>query len=322
MADETKTKEKEPTEPTSKVFQAPQVTVMRSQINFANYNPRKISEKARKLLKQNLKTRGLMGGVVFNRTTGNLISGHQRVGIIDEVNRYNPDTKENDYPIRVELVEMDEKTEKEQNLFMNNKQVQGEFDDDMLRQVLQGIDYTAAGLEEFDMQMLGLGDQTVEEVVYQPWNRAQQVGENLADGEERSIEQAFLAKVDEETRNTPEQRNIDRSIEFAFDTPENQIARHNEMDKIKERINNTASRFKDHGTLSYVVVSFKGVSEKEEFMHSIGLDPFDKYIDGEKLTHFIEFGEYPDEEDDDETDSEPETASSDEEPETDEPQNE
>ncbi len=306
--------DKETKEPQSKIFQPQQVKVMRSQINFANYNPRKISDKARKLLKANLKRVGLLGGVVFNRTTGNLISGHQRVGIIDEVNRYNPDTKENDYPLRVEMVEMDEKTEKEQNLFMNNKQVQGEFDDDMLREVLQGIDYTNAGLEEFDLQLLGLGDQTVEQVIYEPWNRAQQTGENLAEGEGKTIEQEFLAKIDEETRNTPEQRDIDRSTPFVFDTPENQIARHNEMDKIKERINNKASYFKDNGTLSYVIVSFPSVATKERFMDVVGLDKFDKYIDGSKFLHFIEFGEYPPE---DEA-TEPETASSDEETDADE----
>ncbi len=310
-------KEKETKEPQSKIFQPQQVKVMRSQINFANYNPRKISDKARKLLKANLKRVGLLGGVVFNRTTGNLISGHQRVGIIDEVNRYNPDTKENDYPLRVEMVEMDEKTEKEQNLFMNNKQVQGEFDDDMLREVLQGIDYTNAGLEEFDLQLLGLGDQTVEQTIYEPWNRAQQVGENLAKGEEKTIEQEFLAKVDEETKNTPEQRNIDRSTPFAFDTPENQIARHNEMDKIKERILRQNSDFKDNGMLSYLIVNFKDVGAKLHFLEVIDQEDkgYDKYINGEDLTHFIEFGEYPPEDEATGT----ETASSDEETDADEP---
>ena len=50
-------------------------------------------------------------------------------------------------------------------------------------------------------------------------------------------------------------------------------------------------------------------------MGTVGLDPYDKYINGERLTHFIEFGEYPPE--DEATDAE--TASSDEENETDEP---
>lgn len=296
MAEEKEEKKKKEEVPQNKIWQPQQVEVMRSVINFANYNPRKITEKARKQLKANLKKIGLLGGIVFNKTTGNLISGHQRLSICDEANRYNPDTHEHDYPIRVEMVELDEKTEKEQNLFMNNKQVQGEFDDDMLREVLKGIDYENAGLEEFDMQMLGLGDNTIEEVIYQPWNRAEQTGENLAEGEEQTEQQKYLARVDEITSQMPERRDIDRSTPFAFDSPENQIARHNEMDKIKDRINNTASRFKDHGTTSYVVVSFNELASKEAFMTLLNLDPFDKYIKGEKLAHFIEFGEWPEDE--------------------------
>lgn len=282
MAKET---EKKDEKPQSKIFQPQQVEIMRSVINFANYNPRKISDKARKLLKANLKRVGLLGGVVFNRTTGNLISGHQRVGIIDEVNHYNPDTKENDYPLRVEMVEMDEKTEKEQNLFMNNKQVQGEFDDDMLREVLQGIDYTNAGLEEFDLQLLGLGDQTVEQVTYQPWNRAETVGENLGEGEERTIEQEFLAKVDAETKLTPEQRNIDRTVNFADDTPENQIARHNEIQKIKDRIARSKDENDqgDNGSLSYVVLNFLSITEKRHFLEEFSIDPELRYLDGTKF---------------------------------------
>ena len=302
MAEETEEKEKKKKGkdkeevPQNKIYQPQQVEIMRSLINFANYNPRKISEKARKLLKQNLKRVGLLGGIVFNKTTGNLISGHQRVSICDDANRYNPETKEHDYPIRVEMVEMDEVTEREQNLFMNNKQVQGEFDDDMLREVLKGINYENAGLEEFDMQMLGLGDQTIDEVIYQPWNRAEQTGENLEEGQEKTAEQEFLSKVDEITSQMPERRDIDRSTPFAFDTAENQIARHNEMDKIKERISKNSTYERDHGMLSYVIVSFDNPSNKERFMDYVGKDIFDKYIKGEDLQQYLEFGEWPEEE--------------------------
>ena len=41
---------------------------------------------------------------------------------------------------------------------MNNRAVQGTYDDDMLRELLQGIDYTNAGFDDTDMQLLGLGD--------------------------------------------------------------------------------------------------------------------------------------------------------------------
>ena len=93
----------------------------------------------------------MLGGIVWNEVTGNLVSGHQRISVIDEVNKYNPDTRTNDYLIRVEVVHMDEKTEKEQNIFMNNRSVQGDFDSDMLKDMLDGIDYSLAGLNDFDL---------------------------------------------------------------------------------------------------------------------------------------------------------------------------
>ena len=280
----------------SKIYQPKQVEKMRSQINFANYNPRKITDKARKLLKKNLKERGLLGGIVFNLTTGNLISGHQRISIIDEVNRYNPDTKENDYSLRVEAVEMDLKTEKEQNIFMNNKSVQGEFEDEMLRDLLSGIDYEAAGLDDFDLQMLGIGDQTVDEYEYQAWNKAALTGENSEEGG-KNAEQQYLTSVDEESKSLPEDRNVDRSVDFADDTPENQIARHNEVQKIKERINRQNDYFQDGGLLSYFIVSFENPDEKFQFLQDIGFEGDLKYIEGSKLAHYLEFGYVPSEND-------------------------
>ena len=63
----------------NKVRQAEQITVRRSDIHAAPYNPRKITPEAAKLLKDNLKRVGLLGGIVWNRTTGNIVSGHQKV---------------------------------------------------------------------------------------------------------------------------------------------------------------------------------------------------------------------------------------------------
>ena len=97
----------------SKIQQAECRVILRSQINFASYNPRRISEDARKALKANLKRLGLMGGIVWNEDSGNLVGGHQKVSIIDEVNRYNSETHDNDYEIRVEVVHLSEKEEQQ-----------------------------------------------------------------------------------------------------------------------------------------------------------------------------------------------------------------
>ena len=130
--------------------------IKRSQMNLNPINPKRHSDEKVKLQKKKLQKVGFLGGIVWNEVTGNLVSGHQRISVIDEVNKYNPDTRTNDYLIRVEVVHMDEKTEKEQNIFMNNRSVQGDFDSDMLKDMLDGIDYSLAGLNDFDLNMLGL----------------------------------------------------------------------------------------------------------------------------------------------------------------------
>ena len=204
----------------NKITQPESREIQRSDINFANYNPRKITQEARKNLKANLKRVGLLGGIVWNEVTGNLVSGHQRISVIDEVNKYNPDTRTNDYLIRVEVVHMDEKTEKEQNIFMNNRSVQGDFDSDMLKDMLDGIDYSLAGLNDFDLNMLGIGDLDFS-INDDIWRK-----EDILDDS--------LSAIDEATKEGKENKDINRSNNFYEDSKENQIVRHNEVQKIKE----------------------------------------------------------------------------------------
>lgn len=248
----------------NKIKQAQHITVRRSEINFANYNPRKISEEARKMLKANLKRVGLLGGIVWNKTTGNLVSGHQKVAIMDEVNRYNDG--ENDYEMDVDVAELDEKTEKEQNIFMNNRSVQGEFDTDMLEDMLADIDYTNAGLDDFDLQLLGIGDIAENTTADLTWDEGKTAEENNL---------SHLVAVSKEGE---EDKKTDRSVNFYDDTAENQIKRHNEVQKIKDRI--TEQRASDGGMLSYVVLSFPSPESRIRFMTEFGYGEEDKYVDG------------------------------------------
>lgn len=261
----------------SRIKQPESREIQRSEINFANYNPRKIAPDARKKLKANLKRVGILGGIVWNEVTGNLVSGHQRVSVIDEVNKYNPVTKDNDYAIRVEVVQMDEKIEKEQNIFMNNRSVQGEFDDDMLRSLIHDIDYSAAGLNDFDLNMLGIGDIDFNIDNDDVWRK-----EDVMDDS--------LSIIDDMTKDDGENRGVDRSKNFYDDSKENQIARHNEVEKIKDRIKNQNNADKDNGMLSYVVLSFNSPTERANFMNSFGYGFKERYIDGNEFMNRVEFG--------------------------------
>ena len=62
------------------------VTLMRSQIHPADYNPREIGENERNTLKRGLKSFGLLGGILVNKQTGyTIVSGHQKVSLLDEM---------------------------------------------------------------------------------------------------------------------------------------------------------------------------------------------------------------------------------------------
>lgn len=289
----------------NKVFQAPQEVILRSQIHFAPYNPREITPEAEKLIRAKLREIGLLGGIVWNRVTGNLVGGHQRVKQMDAINKYDPEDPDTDYEVRVEVVEMDEKTELETNLFLNNKNAQGQFDDDKLREIFSSrddIDYSNAGFDEFDLQMLGFGDtaDTVAAFSDTAWRESQITGEGYqaAEDAERNDQMADAsAGFKAEGENTK----IDRTKNFYEDTPENQLARHAEIQKIKDRIVNQNDVNKDGGLLSYVTISFQSPSECDNFLDIIGLPFGTRYIKGKDFIHYLEFGtmegdeEYPDE---------------------------
>jgi hypothetical protein len=139
----------------SKFITSESIEINRSQIEPAKYNPRKISEEAKKKLKANIKRMGVMGGIVWNKRSGRLVGGHQKLMILDELQKYDRETKENDYTIRVEAVDLSDQEEIEQNIFLNNKNAQGEFDNDILSTLLNDIEVKNTGLDDFDLNLLG-----------------------------------------------------------------------------------------------------------------------------------------------------------------------
>lgn len=83
------------------------------------------------------------------------MAGHQRIDALDAIEGTF------DYVLRVAAVDLDEKTEKEQNIFMNNPDVQGTFDFAALEGLVKEIDLDAAGLEFADIYR-AFGDTVVD----------------------------------------------------------------------------------------------------------------------------------------------------------------
>ena len=126
--------------------------ITRSEIKNAEYNPRKISDSARKKLRENIKRVGLLDTIVVNKNTMNIVSGHQRVSILDSLER------KQDYCLTVALVDLTEKEEIEQNLFFNNSKAQGEYDTFALGELFEynDIEIENTGFDLPDLGILGV----------------------------------------------------------------------------------------------------------------------------------------------------------------------
>lgn len=142
----------------SKYFNAENVELRRSEIHFAEYNPRIIDEEELKSLRKGIKKFGLVGGLVVNKGTGNtIVQGHQRISILDSLQKYNPETNENDYILRADVVDLDEQGEMELNVLLNNPNAQGKWDYDRLKAIIPKINIANAGLSTADLSMMGIG---------------------------------------------------------------------------------------------------------------------------------------------------------------------
>lgn len=98
------------------------VTIKRYDVVADDLNPRTISDDNKKRLRKSIEKNGLVGHPVWNKTTGHIVGGHQRLDALDAIMR----TK--DYDLEVLEVEMPLKDEIRLNVALNNQDSQGEFD--------------------------------------------------------------------------------------------------------------------------------------------------------------------------------------------------
>jgi len=147
-----------------------------SQLKPANYNPRKISDKAAAGLKKSIKKFGDISGIVWNKRTGNLVCGHQRMDRLKEIG-----AKLQDGQIvtpagecfNVRVVDWDIATEKTANVTANNKAISGAFTGELeellgdIESIIGEEDFTDLRLDELtkeagEADIVEWSDDTVE----------------------------------------------------------------------------------------------------------------------------------------------------------------
>lgn len=127
------------------------IVIKRSEINLNPHNPKNHTDREVKLQVKNIRSRGYLGGIVFNKTTGNLVDGHRRVKALDVINKYDG-TPETDYEIKVEVVEFDKKTELEQLSYMALGNSKADYN--LVAKYIGDIDYHEVGISDEDYQRI------------------------------------------------------------------------------------------------------------------------------------------------------------------------
>ena len=105
-------------------------------INRAAYNPRvdlKPEDEEYQAIERSLKRHGLVQPIVWNRRTNTVVSGHQRLTVLEA---------QGETEVTVSVVDLDDIKEKELNIALNK--ITGEWDDKKLTGILTELGEEAA----------------------------------------------------------------------------------------------------------------------------------------------------------------------------------
>lgn len=252
----------------SKYIKSESVELNRSAIHLADYNPRKLSDESRKTLKRGIKKFGLVGGIVVNKRTGlTVVSGHQRLSVMDELQKF----PENDYRIRVDVIDVDEKQEKELNILMNNPNAQGTWDFDALARIVPDIDYKDAGLTDADLNIIGVDFLLQTE-------KESSIADELVNMMSPVVEQREAEKAE---------RKAERDVAKAAQEEADRAAKVAHMKDVKQQVRENAQKQADNMD-AYLMLSFDTFDAKAAFCERFGYDPYQKFIKGEQFDSICE----------------------------------
>lgn len=121
-------------------------------LNPAIYNPRKelkAGDIEYEKLKRSIQEFGYVEPVIWNKTTGNVVGGHQRLTVLKDLGHTEVDCV---------IIELDEIKEKALNVALNK--IQGEWDNDKLSALLTELDSSA-----FDVSLTGFDGAEIDELM-------------------------------------------------------------------------------------------------------------------------------------------------------------
>ena len=224
--------------------------IKRSQINLNPINPKRHSDEKVKLQKKNLQKIGFLGGIVWNEKSGNLIDGHRRIKAMDLHYKYDG-TSKTDYDVKVEVVALDDKAEKEQLTYMavgNTKP-----DIDLIAGYISDIDYTNVGLDIGELnEILSINTEMP----------------SMLDSDLLSP----LPSFDEIETPSGDEKTYDEKKEH--------------MKAIKQQVRESAIE-RQQNEEAYITLSFSSYNAKEDFCDLLGISTDDKFVKGEDVLRLI-----------------------------------
>lgn len=124
----------------------------RSELKEHPLNPRTLSASAKKKLRNSVKEIGVMDMPVFNEVTGRIVGGHQRIHTIDFLEKYTEG--KNDYQIEVAVVTLTEEDEAKALARLNNQNLQGSWDAELLKELSELATFEDMGFEALDIDYI------------------------------------------------------------------------------------------------------------------------------------------------------------------------
>lgn len=134
-----------------------------TEINRAAYNPRvelQPGDRVYEKLKRSMEEFGYVEPIIINNVTGNVVGGHQRLTVLENMGVTEVDCV---------IIEVDAVKEKQLNLALNK--VSGEWDRDKLKdlfldlEIEDGIDLSLTGFDDFEIDNIKLEFDHIEDLI-------------------------------------------------------------------------------------------------------------------------------------------------------------
>lgn len=235
--------------------------VKRNEIGNAPYNPRILSREAKKRLQDVLETEGLVSPLVWNKRSGYLVSGHQRLKVIDELEGVN------DYLIDVAMIDVDEKTEKKLNVFMNNISSQGTWDEEKLigmfledEQLITNSGFNKSEVDFFSRMLT----QAEQEEKTRADRYLEEVNEQLEESYENLPDKEILAE-----KKASKKEQWLEIVEDLFEVPPPKAAE-DDIPNPAFRAAREDKKKQEVSTTCYLKIVFEGQEERASFLSKFG----------------------------------------------------